>query len=68
MTGFPIATPPLRIALFTYSTKPRGSVIHALELAEALHHLGHQVCLYALSKPGDCFDYKPSYQVCLIPA
>ena len=68
MTGFPIATPPLRIALFTYSTKPRGSVIHALELAEALHHLGHQVCLYALSKPGDCFDYNPSYQICLIPA
>jgi len=68
MTRFPITTSPLRIALFTYSTKPRGSVIHALELAEALHHLGHQVCLYALNKPGDCFDYNPSYQVCLIPA
>ena len=67
MTELP-AQPKLRIALFTYSTKPRGSVIHALELAEALHDLGHQVCLYALSKPGDCFDYATSYQTCLIPA
>jgi len=68
MTGLPIATPTLRIALFTYSTKPRGSVIHALELAEALHNLGHQVCLYALSKPGDSFDYATSCPICLIPA
>lgn len=47
---------PLRIALFTYSTKPRGSVVHTLELAEALHHLGHDVCVYALDKDGFGFD------------
>lgn len=41
---------PLRIALLTYSTKPRGSVIHTLELAEALQALGNQVCIYALDK------------------
>ncbi|GAB4369196.1 MAG: MSMEG_0565 family glycosyltransferase [Elainellaceae cyanobacterium] len=46
---------PLRIALFTYSTKPRGSVIHTLELADALHALGHQVCVYALDKDGSGF-------------
>ena len=40
----------LRIALFTYSTKPRGGVIHTLELAEALQTEGHQVCVYALDK------------------
>lgn len=49
-------THPLRIALFTYSTKPRGSVIHTIELAEALHDLGHQVCIYALDKDGSGFD------------
>ncbi len=45
----------LKIALFTYSTKPRGSVIHTLELAEALQALGHQVCVYALDKDGAGF-------------
>lgn len=54
----------LRIALFTYSTKPRGSVIHTIELAEALHDLGHQVCIYALDKDGSGFDrsLRCSYQ------
>lgn len=37
----------LRIALLTYSTKPRGIVIHTLELAEALQALRHQVYVYA---------------------
>ncbi|MDJ0571920.1 MAG: glycosyltransferase [Pleurocapsa sp. MO_192.B19] len=40
----------MRIALFTYSTKPRGGVIHTLELAEALQRLGQEVCIYALDK------------------
>ncbi|PSB17572.1 MSMEG_0565 family glycosyltransferase [filamentous cyanobacterium CCP2] len=60
-----------KIALFTYSTKPRGSVIHTLELAEALHHLGHQVCVYALDKDESGFhrslscnsEFIPSYPV-----
>jgi glycosyltransferase-like protein len=41
------------IGLFTYSTKPRGSVVHACCLAEALTARGHDVTLYALSKAGD---------------
>jgi glycosyltransferase-like protein len=41
------------IGLFTYSTKPRGSVVHATYLAEALASRGHDVTLYALSKAGD---------------
>lgn len=45
----------LSIGIFTYSTKPRGSVVHAAALAEALHSLGHEVTLYALSKEGDEF-------------
>ena len=40
----------LKIALFTYSTKPRGGVIHTLELGEKLLENGHQVCIYALDK------------------
>ncbi len=56
------------IALYTYSTKPRGSVIHTLELAEALHRLGHQVCIYALDKDGKGFDYPLSGDYEPIPA
>src|SRR6478752_6304974 len=41
------------VGLFTYSTKPRGSVVHATYLAEALTARGHDVTLYALSKAGD---------------
>jgi glycosyltransferase-like protein len=58
----------LRIALLTYSTKPRGSVIHTLELAEALHRLGHTVCVYALDKDGVGFDFPLSCNYQLIPA
>lgn len=56
------------IALFTYSTKPRGSVVHTLELAEALHRLGHRVCVYALDKDGTGFDRPLSCDAVLIPA
>ena len=38
----------LNIALFTYSTKPRGGVVHTLSLAEELVRLNHQVHIYAL--------------------
>ena len=48
----------LNIALFTYSTKPRGGVIHTIELAEALQAEGHQVCIYALDKDNIGF-YRP---------
>jgi glycosyltransferase-like protein len=58
----------LKIALFTYSTKPRGSVIHTLELAQALHDIGHEVCVYALDKDGRGFDFPLSCQYQLIPA
>ncbi|MBV8884445.1 MAG: MSMEG_0565 family glycosyltransferase [Chroococcidiopsidaceae cyanobacterium CP_BM_RX_35] len=63
-----LSNPDLRIALFTYSTKPRGSVVHTLELAEALQDLGQQVCVYALDKDGAGF-YRPlrcAYE--LVPA
>lgn len=62
------AASPLRIALFTYSTKPRGSVIHTIELASALHSLGHFVCIYALDKDGYGFDYSLPCQYQPVPA
>lgn len=66
---FPTLPPTkLQIALFTYSTQPRGSVVHTLELAEALYALGHQVCVYALDKDGKGFDYPLSCECKLIPA
>ncbi len=58
----------LRIALLTYSTKPRGSVIHTWELATALTALGYQVCLFALDKDGLGFERSASFDIQLIPA
>jgi len=58
----------LSIAIFTYSTKPRGSVVHAAYLAEALQRKGAQVTLFALSKAGEGFFRPLSCDVRLIPA
>jgi glycosyltransferase-like protein len=38
------------VALVTYSSKPRGGVVHALSLAEALHVQGEDVCVFALGE------------------
>ena len=38
---------PLRIALLTHSTNPRGGVSHCLALAEALTALGHDAVVHA---------------------
>jgi glycosyltransferase-like protein len=59
---------PLRIALFTYATKPRGGVIHTLELAAALENLGHIVSIYALDKDGSGFGRPVAGTSHLIPA
>lgn len=54
-----MSQPPLRIALFTYSTKPRGGVVHTLALAEQLHALGHAVHVFALGPAGQEQFYRP---------
>jgi glycosyltransferase-like protein len=41
------AAPALRIALLTHSTNPRGGVVHAVELGDALYSLGHHVTIHA---------------------
>ncbi|GAA1505523.1 MSMEG_0565 family glycosyltransferase [Nocardioides humi] len=43
----------MRIALLTYSTKPRGGVVHTLALAEALADLGAAVDVWTLARDGD---------------
>ncbi|NEQ53662.1 MAG: MSMEG_0565 family glycosyltransferase [Leptolyngbya sp. SIO3F4] len=58
----------LRIALLTYSTKPRGSVIHTLELAQSLAELGHYPCVFALDKDNQGFHRPTSFQTCSVPA
>jgi glycosyltransferase-like protein len=40
----------VRVAMLTYSVKPRGGVVHALEVAEALARRGHEVELFALAR------------------
>ncbi|OKO92015.1 glycosyl transferase family 1 [Bradyrhizobium sp. NAS80.1] len=45
----------LRIAILTHSTNPRGGVVHALELADALTRLGHQAVVHAPDRTGRGF-------------
>src|SRR5207302_906805 len=47
-----------RIALITYSTRPRGGPVHTVELAEALHDLGCPVHVFAIGDPAAGF-YRP---------
>jgi glycosyltransferase-like protein len=45
----------MRIAMLTYSVKPRGGVEHALAISDALASRGHDVRLFALGLPGATF-------------
>ena len=44
-----------RVALTTYSVKPRGGVVHTLELAESLQAAGVDVTVFAMGSPNDGF-------------
>ena len=39
--------PCLRVAILAHSTNPRGGVVHALELGDALCRLGHDATVHA---------------------
>ncbi|MCP2178278.1 MSMEG_0565 family glycosyltransferase [Williamsia maris] len=43
----------MRVALITYSTKPRGGVVHTLALAEALADAGADVTVWSLARGSD---------------
>lgn len=49
----------MRVALLTYSTRPRGGVVHTLALAEALAGLGTEVDVWTLGRGGDTAFFRP---------
>jgi glycosyltransferase-like protein len=49
----------VRIALLTYSTRPRGGVVHTLALAEALAARGAGVTVWTIGRGGDTGFYRP---------
>ena len=59
-----------RVALTTYSIKPRGGVVHTLELAEALHAKGIDVTVIAMGPPDGRFfrDITVPYKIIEAPA
>jgi len=57
----------LRIAMLAHSTNPRGGVVHALELAEALTALGHEVTLHASDARGTGFFRQTRCDAVAIP-
>jgi glycosyltransferase-like protein len=57
-----------QVVLLTYSTKPRGGVVHTLELAEALHALGTSVRVVALGDPEQGFFRPVQAPVTIVPS
>ncbi|RAJ58341.1 glycosyltransferase-like protein [Streptomyces sp. Amel2xB2] len=49
----------LSVALLSYSTKPRGGVVHTLALAEALAAAGARVAVWTLGRDGDKGFFRP---------
>ncbi len=45
--------------MLTYSVKPRGGVVHAVEVSEALQRRGHDVELFALAREDETL-YRPT--------
>ena len=58
----------MNVALVTYSTKPRGGVVHTLSLAEALTARGTPVQVIALGDPDEGFFREVSVPHQIIPA
>jgi glycosyltransferase-like protein len=58
----------LSVGLFTYSTLPRGSVVHTANLADALHDAGADVTVYALDKDRRGFFRPLRARLALVPA
>jgi glycosyltransferase-like protein len=50
---------PLRIAILAHSTNPRGGVVHALALGDALVRLGHEAVVHAPDAKGAGF-FRPT--------
>jgi glycosyltransferase-like protein len=60
----------MRVALLTYSTKPRGGVVHTLALAEALAGLGADVTVWTIGRGGDSGFFRavsPGVRLRIVP-
>ncbi len=60
----------MRIALLTYSTRPRGGVVHTLALAEALAAQGESVTVWTLGRGGDAVFFRevdPAVRIRVVP-
>ncbi len=58
---------PLRIAMLAHSTNPRGGVVHAMHVAEALTELGCEVVLHAPDAKGKGFFRTPRCEARAFP-
>ena len=58
---------PLRVAMLTHSTLPRGGVVHAMSLSEALEDLGVETVLHAPDSAGRGFFRKPRCDAIAFP-
>ncbi len=61
-------TRPLRVALLTHSTNPRGGVSHCLALGEALTALGHEAVVHAPDPAGRGFFREARCRTVSVPA
>lgn len=57
----------LRVALLTHSVNPRGAVVHALELGEALTQAGHDVTVFAPGRQGQGFFRRSICRTQVVP-
>jgi glycosyltransferase-like protein len=60
--------PRLRIAILAHSTNPRGGVVHALELGDALCRLGHDATVHAPDPSGAGFFRDTRCHTVSVPA
>lgn len=60
----------MKIAIVTYSTKPRGGVVHSLYLSEALANLGQDVTIFSLGTKGTTKFFRKvdkRVKICIVP-
>lgn len=55
------------MAMLTYSTRPRGGVVHALKLAERLRALGADVSLHSLARADDPAAFRGYFREVSVP-
>jgi glycosyltransferase-like protein len=60
--------PRLRIAILAHSTNPRGGVVHAIELGDALCRIGHEATVHAPDASGAGFFRRTRCATVSVPA